>query len=151
MIPFHLTEFIENSIKEVGVDPFTSRGKKDGQWTIKYKNSTVWIDVFSYPANPEKFYFQVMSPLCKMVDSKSEEFAIDLLEINYSLYGCWICKKEGWIYVLNLREADNLQKEEIDATIDRIAVYSSEYWGKLSFKYKACWIKEDEKKEEKSE
>lgn len=93
MIPFHLTEYIEKSIEEVGSDPYKSRGKKDGQWTFKYKNSTVWVDVFSYPANPEKYYFQVMSPLCKMVDEKKEEFAIDLLEINYSLYGCWICKR----------------------------------------------------------
>ena len=139
MIPFHLTEHIEKSIEEIGLDPFKSRGKKDGQWTFKYKNSTIWVDVFSYPANPEKYYFQVMSPLCKMVDEKKEDFAIDLLEINYSLYGCWICKKESWIYVLNLRETDNLQKEEIDATLDRVAAYSADYWGKLSFKYKGCW------------
>ncbi|MBN2777223.1 MAG: YbjN domain-containing protein [Bacteroidales bacterium] len=139
MIPYHLTEYIENSIREVGLDPMSTHGQKDGQWTFKYKNSTVWVDVFSYPSNPEKFYFQVMSPLCKMVDKNTEAFAIDLLEINYSLYGCWICKKENWLYILNLREADNLQKEEIDATIDRVAAYSAEYWGKLSFKYKGAW------------
>ncbi|MDD4149236.1 MAG: YbjN domain-containing protein [Bacteroidales bacterium] len=149
MIPYHLSEYIESSIKEVETDPVSARGQKEGQWTFKYKNSTLWIDVFSYPANPEKYYFQVMSPLCKMVDNNKEEFAIDLLEINYSLYGCWICKREGWIYVLNLREADNLQKEEIDATIDRVAAYSSEYWGKLSFKYKGAWeVKTQEKPKE---
>ncbi|MDD2386292.1 MAG: YbjN domain-containing protein [Bacteroidales bacterium] len=149
MIPYHLSEYIESSIKEVGIDPISAKGQKEGQWTFKYKKSTIWVDVFSYPTNPDKYYFQVMSPLCKMVDENKEEFAIDLLEINYSLYGCWICKKEGWIYVLNLREADNLQKEEIDATIDRVAAYSSEYWGKLSFKYKNAWeVKTQEKPKE---
>ena len=145
MIPFHLTEFIEKSIQEIGIDAYASRGKKDGQWTIKYKNSTVWIDVFNYPENPEKYYFQVMSPLCKMVYRKADDFAIDLLEINYLMYGSWMCKKDNWIYVLSLREADNLQKAEVDATIDRVAIYSSDYWGKLSFKYKGCW---DEKTQE---
>lgn len=145
MIPFHLTEFIEKSIQEIGIDAYASRGKKDGQWTIKYKNSTVWIDVFNYPENPEKYYFQVMSPLCKMVDRKADDFAIDLLEINYLMYGSWMCKKDNWIYVLSLREADNLQKAEVDATIDRVAIYSSDYWGILSFKYKGCW---DEKTQE---
>jgi len=148
MIPYHLTEFIEKSIEEIGIDAMKSRGQKDGQWTIKYKNSTVWIDVFNYPDKPEKFYFQVMSPLCKMVDNKVEEFAIDLLEINYLMYGSWICKKDGWFYVMSLREADNLQKPEIDATIDRVAIYSSDYWGKLSFKYKSCWNENQEKEEE---
>jgi hypothetical protein len=78
-----------------------------------------------------------------MVDRQKEEFAIDLLEINYLLYGCWICKKDYWIYILHLREADNLQKSEIDNTIERVAVYSAEYWGKLSFKYKDAWDKKE--------
>ncbi len=143
MLNYVVTDYIEKSLQEIGIDPRTARGEKEGQWTINYKNSTVWIDLFSYPQNPEKYYFQVMSPLCRMVDRQKEEFAIDLLEINYFLYGCWICKKDEWIYILHLREADNLQKSEIDNTIERVAVYSSEYWGKLSFKYKDAWDKKE--------
>jgi hypothetical protein len=143
MVNYLVTDYIEKSLQEIGFDPRTTRGEKEGQWTINYKNSTVWIDLFSYPQNPEKYYFQVMSPLCRMVDRQKEEFAIDLLEINYLLYGCWICKKDDWIYIMHLREADNLQKTEIDNTIERVAVYSSEYWGKLSFKYKDAWDKKE--------
>lgn len=139
MIPYHIQDAIEKSLEEIGINPYTTRGEKEGQWTFKYKNSDVWIDIYNFPENPEKYYFQVMSPLCKMVDINAENFAIDLLEINYNLYGCWICKKNDWLYVLSLREVDNLQKGEIDNTIDRVAFYSSDYWGKLSFKYKTCW------------
>lgn len=143
MINYIVTEYIEKSIAELGFDIKTTRGEKEGQWTINYKNSTVWIDLFNYPQNPNKYYLQVMSPLCRMVDRQKEEFAIDLLEINYLLYGCWICKKDNWLYIINLREADNLEKAEIDNTIERIAVYSYEYWGKLSFKYKDAWDKQE--------
>ncbi len=139
MIPNHLIEYVEQSIQEIGINPLNTRGKRLGQWTFKYKDSTIWIDIFSHSSNPEKYYFQVMSPLCPMVNTNIQEFATDLLEINYSLYGCWICKKDNHIYILNLREALNLQKSEIDATIDRIATYRNNYWEKISFKYKSCW------------
>ena len=119
MIPFYLTEHIEKSIEEVGIDPFSTRGKKDGQWTFKYKNSTVWVDVFSYPSNPEKYYFQVMSPLCKMVDKKAEEFAIDLLEKNggeENIDGAYSMNNLANIYRIQGRysEAEVLYKKSLN-------------------------------------
>jgi hypothetical protein len=137
----NISVMVEQSIRELRVDPIACRGQKEGQWTLKYKDSNVWIDVFNYPEKPERYYFQVMSPLCEMVDRRKEEFAINLLEINYNLYGCAICKKDNWLYVLSLREAQGLDQSEIDATIDRVAIYSSDYWSKLSFKFEGCWDK----------
>lgn len=131
---------IENSLKGLKLDPVTCRGEKAGQWSFKSKDATIWIDVFSFPTNPDKFYFQVMSPLCKVPDTKSAEFFQDLLEINYQMYGSWMCKKEGWIYVLSLREAAGLNQSEVDAALDRVSFYSTDYYGKLSFKYQGCWI-----------
>jgi len=79
-----------------------------------------------------------MSPLCAVPDKNAEAFFQDLLEINYKMYGSWMCKKENWIYVLSLREADGLDQSEVDATLDRVAFYSTDYYSKLSFKYEGC-------------
>ncbi|MNR14732.1 hypothetical protein D3C85_1312240 [compost metagenome] len=55
------------------------------------------------------------------------------------MYGSGISIKGDWTYVLSLREADNLDKSEIDATLDRVAFYSADYFGKLTFKFEGCW------------
>lgn len=55
------------------------------------------------------------------------------------MFGSWICKKNDWFYVMSLREAANLDKSEIDATMDRVAFYSSDYSGKLTVKYEGSW------------
>jgi len=130
---------IEASIRELGVDPALCRGDKNGQWSMTYKGSTVWIDLFNFPNNPEKYYFQVMSPLLRVPDRNIEAFALNLLEINHNLYGSWISKKNDWFYVMSLREADNLDKSEIDAAFDRVAFYSADYHGKLTFKFEGSW------------
>ncbi|MCO5267823.1 MAG: YbjN domain-containing protein [Brumimicrobium sp.] len=130
---------IEQSITELGVDAALCRGDKDGQWTLTYKGSTVYIDLFSFPEKPNQFYFQVMSPLMKVPDRNKEAIYLNLLTINFELYGCSICVKGEWMYMMSLREADNLDKSEIDATIDRIAFYSADYYSKLLFKYEGSW------------
>lgn len=135
-----ISQLIETSIEGLKVDVATSRGAKDGQWSIKVKDASVWIDAFDFPTNPGKYYIQVMSPLCAVPDKKADEFAWDLLEINYNMYGCAMCKKEGWFYVLSLREAAGLDQSEVDAIIDRVSFYSTDYYNKLSFKYQGCWL-----------
>jgi len=135
-----IIQLVENSIAALNVDVAACRGEKKGQWSLKIKDSTVWIDAFNFPSNPDKYYFQVMSPLCAVTDKNKEDFFQDLLEINYALYGCSICKKDSWMYVLVLREAEGLDQSEVDASIDRVGVYSSDYYSKLSFKYKDSWL-----------
>lgn len=135
-----ITLLIETSLAGLKLDVAASRGAKPGQWSFKSKDASVWIDAFDFPTSPGKFYLQVMSPLCAVPDKKADEFFQDLLEINYKMYGSWMCKKEGWIYILSLREADGLDQSEIDATLDRVAFYSTDYYSKLSFKYEGCWL-----------
>ncbi|MFY9307424.1 MAG: YbjN domain-containing protein [Bacteroidia bacterium] len=135
-----ISQLVETSIAGLKLDVSTSRGAKDGQWSLKIKDASVWIDAFDFPNNPGRFYLQVMSPLCAVPDKKADEFAWDLLEINYNLYGCAMCKKEGWLYVLSLREAAGLDQSEVDAIIDRVSFYSTDYYSKLSFKYQGCWL-----------
>lgn len=134
-----ISPLIEKSIEGLKIDPVLCRGQKPGQWSYKMKDANVWIDVFAFDNNPNKYYFQVMSPLCEVPDKKTQEFLMDILEINYKMVGCAICKKENWLYILNLRETENIDQTEIDATLDRVAYYSTDYYGKLSFKYEGCW------------
>lgn len=135
-----VSELIEKSIAGLKIDVTASRGAKAGQWSIKIKDASVWIDVFDFQTTPGKYYVQVMSPLCAVPDKRAEEFAWNLLEINYNMYDCAMCKKENWFYVMSLRGAEGLDQSEIDIIIDRVAYYSTDYYNKLSFKYEGCWL-----------
>ena len=130
---------VESCIKQLGVDPVACRGQNPGQWSIIYKGSTVWIDVFQNTQN-QSWYFQVMSPLLAVPDKNVESFFQNALEINHILYGCAICKKEAWTYVMSLREAAGLDQNEVSATFDRVAFYSNDYQGKLKFKFEGSWL-----------
>lgn len=134
-----ITPLVEASIAGLKVDPALCRGEKPGQWSYKLKDANIWIDVFNFESNPAKFYLQVMSPLCVLPDKKTEEFALDILEINYKMIGASICKRNDWLYVINIRETDNIDQSEIDATFDRVGFYSTDYYAKLAFKYEGCW------------
>ena len=134
---------IENSIRDLKVDPVACRGQKPGQWSLLYKGATVWLDVFNFQNNPDRWYFQVMSPLVEVPDKNLESFYQNLLEINHNLYGSWISKKDQWVYVMSLREAAGLDQNEVNATMDRVAFYSSDYQGKIKFKFEGSWLPKD--------
>ncbi len=131
---------VEASLKGLNVDPVACRGQNQGQWSLIYKGSTVWIDVFNFPSTPERWYFQVMSPLLVLPDKNIESFYQNLLEINHTLFGSWICKKNDWSYLMFLREAAGLDLNEINATLDRVAFYCNDYKGKLTFKFEGSWL-----------
>jgi len=134
------SELIEAYIKQLGVDPVACRGAKPGQWGLTYKGASIWIDVFSFNENPSRYYFQVMSPLVLVPDKNREAFFQNVLELNHTMYGSAICKKNDWMYVMSLREADGLDQTEVNATMDRVAHYSSDFQGKLKFKYEGSWV-----------
>jgi len=134
-----LSNLIESSLKGLQVDPAACRGEKNGQWSVKIKDSTVWLDGFNFQTAPDKWYFQVMSPVFTVPLQQNTEIMTDLLEFAYSMYGCNVCKKGDWYYVLSLREADGLDQGEVDRAIDRVAHYSSDIYAKFTFKYPAAW------------
>lgn len=131
---------VENYIKVLNVDPVACRGQKPGQWSIIYKGATIWIDAFNFPDKPERWYFQVMSPLLVVPDKNVEAFYQSVLELNHTMYGSSVCKKNDWTYVMSLREADGLDQSEVNATVERVAFYCSDYLGKLKFKFEGSWI-----------
>lgn len=127
---------IERSISGLGLD-LRSAKENDGKWTIKIKDSTVWIDLFSFPEKPDVFYFQVMSPLFKVPEGQLTEVQTDLLEYAHNMYSCSVTKKGDWFYVLVLRDAEDLEQTEVDRYIDRTAHYSTDIYSKFKFKYSA--------------
>jgi len=135
-----VSQLVEASLAGLKLDAAACRGEKPGQWGYTMKDAKVWIDVFNFNERPDTYYIQVSSPLCAPPDSKLQDFYQDLLEINFLMYGSWMCKKGNWIYVLSLREVEGLDQKELDATLDRVAFYSTDYYGKLSFKYSGCWL-----------
>lgn len=140
-----IEKLVETSISGLKIDIAASRVANPAQWaakqwSIKIKDASVWIDAFDFQNSPGKYYIQVMSPLCAVPDKRGDEFAVNLLEINRNLYGCAMCKKEDWYYVISLRQAEGLDQSEIDKIIDWVSFYSTDYYSKLSFKFEGCWL-----------
>ncbi|MES2799574.1 MAG: YbjN domain-containing protein [Bacteroidota bacterium] len=125
---------IERSLTALGVDLRAAK-EQEGKWTVKIKDSTVWIDLFAFPEKPDVFYFQVMSPIFKAPETQLTEVQNDLLEFAHNMYSCSVTKKADWFYVLVLRDAENLDQAEVDRYIDRVAHYSSDIYSKFKFKY----------------
>ena len=134
-------ELIRNSLVGLKLNPEECKGQNPGQWTFILKDSTMWIDVFNFPAAPERWYVQIMSPLLMVPPRNAEALMVDLLELNAKLYSSAICKKDKWFYMISLRETEGMDQKELDALIDRVGIYSSDYFGKLSFKYEGSWDK----------
>lgn len=130
-----LSRLIEKSLSGLKVDPVACRSDKPGKWTVRIKDSEVWIDAFSFDTKPNQFYFQVMSPLFKLGDADKNDIQTDLLEFAYSMYGCSVCKRDSWYFTMVLRESGGLDQSEVDAAIDRVAIYSSDIYAKFKFKY----------------
>lgn len=128
-------KIVENSIYGLRVDPQAARGDKPGKWGLIIKGANVWIDVFNFETNPSENYVQVMSPLFKVDTTHQLDIQNDLLIYAYSMYGCSVCRKNEWYYVLVLREAEGLDQSEIDRAIDRVGYYSHDIYSKFTFKY----------------
>jgi len=139
MLPYNILHAIENALESIGIRPYDVINPEGTRWSFTYKNSNIMIDVFAFAETPDVHNIQIVSTLCKMVEGRKEEFAIDLLEINYNLFGCGICKVGDWIYILHLRTAAGLGSKELVENIEQVAHYSLDYWNKLSFKYKGSW------------
>jgi len=76
--------------------------------------------VFNFQDNPRAGISGDESLL--ILPTKTWKALSKCLEINHSLFGSWICKKNDWTYVMFLREAAGLDLNEINATLDRVGV-----------------------------
>lgn len=130
------SQLVEDSIKGLGMDPVACRKATPGQWNITFKGAPIYVDVFNFPAKPENYYLQVMSPLFKVPEIRREDIYRDLLEMNYDMYSCGMCIKNDWFYILTLRPTTGLDLIEVNFLLDQVGFYSNDYYNKLTFKYK---------------
>ncbi|MCU0345224.1 MAG: YbjN domain-containing protein [Ignavibacterium sp.] len=134
------SELAKTRIRGLSVDPIACSGQKPGQWSLISKVATEWIDVFNFETNPGRWIFQVMSLLIATPDENQESIYQNLLKINRDLYGSSTCKKDEWIYVMSLHEADGLDQTEVNSALDKLAFSCSDYKDKLIIKYVASWL-----------
>ena len=127
-------QMVENCIKELGVDPNTCKGEKDGQWNLKKGSANVWIDIFKKEKDYYG-YFQCMAPVVKIPETNTVAFYQDVLEINHKLYGVGMTKFKDWIYIKTIRELEGLDQEEVMASIKRIGGYADDYDDYFKKKY----------------
>jgi hypothetical protein len=130
---------IDASPTALNLSPDKCKFEGDGKWTFTINGATVYIDVFNFTTTPDKYYLQVCSPLLKVPEKNHEAFYMDMLELNYDTYSCGICKKGDWFYVTSLTPTTNLNQDELNWIIEKVAYYSNDYYSKLSFKYKGSW------------
>lgn len=134
-----ITVLVESSIEAYGLEPVNCRGEKAGKWSIPGEGRAVYVEVFTFPGNPDAHYLQFSCPLIVEPKMRQEEFYRNLLEINYDLYGCSISKSGDSFYIKSLKEAESYDKDEIVILLKRLVHYSSDYYGKLAFKYDGSW------------
>jgi hypothetical protein len=126
---------VEESIRELNVDPNGCRTEKVGQWDLKKGSASIWVDVFLSKQNEDYGYLQVMAPIIKVPDTRREEFYRELLEVNYGLYGVGFNVYNDWVYLKGIRELADLSKEEATALLNRIGSYADDYDDYFKNKY----------------
>ena len=130
---------IDEVLIEYKIDPGTARGQQPGQWSLKMGSANVWVDIFqSKDAQGnliQNGYFQVLAPVCDVPVNNQNLFTKELLEINHSLYGVAFTIFKEKAYIKAIRELQGLDKSEIKATFDRVAIYADDWDDKLKAKY----------------
>ncbi|MDQ3046250.1 MAG: YbjN domain-containing protein [Bacteroidota bacterium] len=127
-------EMVDQSIRDLGVDPALCRGEKAGQWSLKKGSASVWVDIW-HIEQENRGYFQVLAPVMQIPPTNQQAFFQELLELNYTLYGVAFVKFNDWIYVKLIRECEGLEQKEVAATMNRVGWYADEYDDKLKLKY----------------
>ncbi|HLG04293.1 MAG TPA: YbjN domain-containing protein [Bacteroidia bacterium] len=135
----HYHNMVEETIKELGVDPALCRGQSAGQWNLKMGSASVWIDTWQSKdaqGNLIDFgYLQMMAPVCEVPVQNQALFTKELLELNHSLYGVAFTIFQDKAYIKAIRELDGIDKAEIKNTFNRVGIYADEYDDKLKAKY----------------
>lgn len=117
---------VEAAITELEVDPKESQGENEGQWSLSIDTFSIWVDVW-YVEDQEQAYFQVMTPVIELPKEVKEGFYKKLLEYNDELYQIAFSVFEGWVWLKEIREIENLDKEEALNTLLRVGNYATSY------------------------
>ena len=128
---------VEECISRLGVDPVSTRGQEEGQWSLVKSYAKVWLDLWNIEKEG-RAYFQVLSPVLKVTDvapDRKAELCEELLKINHSLYGVAFTIYNDFVWIKVIREASGMDSNEAMAMISRVGTYSDEYDDFLKNKY----------------
>ncbi len=135
----HYYNMVEEVIRDLGVDPAITRGDQPGQWNMRLGSASVWIDVFQSKDAAGNFidygYLQILAPICDVPTDRTQEFALELLNTNHTLYGVGFTIFNNKSYIKSIRELEGLDKSEVRATFDRVGIYADDYDDVLKAKY----------------
>jgi hypothetical protein len=124
---------VEQCIENLGLDPTTVRGEKEGQWSLNKGSAKVWIDVW-HIEKEDRAYFQAMSPVMQDPANNTDLYR-ELLEINDKLFGVAFTLYNGWVWLKMIREVEGMDENEAFAMITRIGNYADQYDDLLIGKY----------------
>ena len=127
-------DVVENSLRELGLDPTKCRGENAGQWSLTKGSAFIRVSM-TYFERENASYFQVIAPVMQVPATNTQQFYQELLELSFTFYGASFVKFEDWIFVKVIREADGLDAKEAGAMINRVAWYADEYDDKLKARY----------------
>jgi hypothetical protein len=113
-------QLIEDSIKELGLNPEDVRGKQEGQWNLKKGRFDIMMDVWE---QENIHLFQIVAPLCSLPADNKEEFLMHLLQKNYGLNSVAYSIMEDTVFLKFTSEANTLSKPMILALLNKIAFY----------------------------
>ncbi len=132
--PFY--EIVESAITDLGVNAEEARGENDGEWNLKRGTASVWIDLW-YIEDEAGAYFQVMAPIMTLPEDETNKnkLALELLQINYTIFGVAFAIHEDGVYLKNIREAEELDKSEVIYMIGRCGNYADNYNNDLVKKF----------------
>ena len=129
-------QVVEDAINQLGVNAEEARGENNGEWNLKRGTASVWIDLW-YIEDEGGAYFQVMAPIMTLPEDETnqQKLAMELLKINYTLFGVAFAIHEDGIYLKNIREVEELDVSEVIYMIGRCGNYADNYNDELVKKF----------------
>jgi hypothetical protein len=129
-------QIVEEGIDQLGVNAQEARGENDGEWNLKRGTASVWIDLW-YIEEEQGAYFQVMSPIMTLPEDETNMYklTLELLKINYTLFGVGFAVQEDGVYLKNIREVEELDPSEVVYMIGRCGNYGDSYNDELVKKF----------------
>lgn len=129
-------QIVEDGIQQLGVNAEEARGENDGEWNLKRGTASVWIDLW-YIEEEQGAYFQVMTPIMTLPEDETNlyKLTLELLKINYTLFGVAFAVHEDGVYLKNIREVEELDPSEVVYMIGRCGNYGDNYNDELVKKF----------------
>jgi hypothetical protein len=146
-----LSELIESTFAELGLNPADTRGAEKGQWVLYNGDTEIYVDLWEMDKDNSWLYFetdepvyafQVISPVCYLPESGSEQLFEELLHNNLNMFyaSYTINREQNMLAVKFRRPSKGLNREEIIEAVESVGYYSESTYKALEDRYKISKI-----------